>query len=227
MVCLSRLIPVIRLTTIRTIIQFRSLILILGLFISRNIVLIKTTTILMSPVEAELWVYDSIEHNLHVSNAVCISNFAYENAIVLFILDALLIYPVDINLSSLIYFSDRFNYICMVLCLFQNKDKFNVIWEVFIFLFLNEIFICVMNGRVMDGRVMNDRVKNGRSTARRVAASPGPVPIARRHRSPGAAASPPAAATSALAARVRERFSLEAMTAGVDAAYRTALQRAG
>jgi glycosyltransferase involved in cell wall biosynthesis len=35
------------------------------------------------------------------------------------------------------------------------------------------------------------------------------------------------AATSALAARVRERFSLEAMTAGVDAAYRTALQRAG
>jgi len=35
------------------------------------------------------------------------------------------------------------------------------------------------------------------------------------------------AATSALAARGRERFSLAAMTAGVDAAYRTALQRAG
>jgi glycosyltransferase involved in cell wall biosynthesis len=34
-------------------------------------------------------------------------------------------------------------------------------------------------------------------------------------------------ASSALAARVRERFSLESMTAGIDAAYRTALQRAG
>ena len=92
-------------------------------------------------VEAELRAHDSIEHNLHVSNAVCISYFAYENSIVLFILDALLIYPVDIDLSSLIYFSDRFNSICMVWCLFQNKDKFDVIWEVFIFLFLNEIFI--------------------------------------------------------------------------------------
>lgn len=141
MICLSRLIPVVRLTTIRTIIQLRSLILILGLFISRNIVLIKTTTILRPHVEAELWAHDSIEHNLHVSNAVCISNFAYENAIVLFILQALLIYPVDIDLSSLIYFSDRFNSICKVWCLFQNKDKFDVIWEVFIFLFLNEIFI--------------------------------------------------------------------------------------
>ncbi|MFZ4533003.1 MAG: glycosyltransferase family 4 protein [Alsobacter sp.] len=35
------------------------------------------------------------------------------------------------------------------------------------------------------------------------------------------------AAAAALAAWVRERFSLEAMTAGIDAAYRTALQRAG
>ena len=141
MICLSRLIPVVWLTTIRTIIQLRCLILILGLFISRNIVLIKTITILRPHVEAELWAHDSIEHNLHVSNAVCISYFAYENAIVLLILDALLIYPVDIDLSSLIYFSDRFNSICMVWCLFQNKDKFDVIWEVFIFLFLNEIFI--------------------------------------------------------------------------------------
>ena len=35
------------------------------------------------------------------------------------------------------------------------------------------------------------------------------------------------ATTAALAARVRELFSLEAMTAGIDAAYRTALRRAG
>ena len=35
------------------------------------------------------------------------------------------------------------------------------------------------------------------------------------------------AAASALAARVRERFSLKAMTTGIDAAYRTALRRAG
>jgi glycosyltransferase involved in cell wall biosynthesis len=34
-------------------------------------------------------------------------------------------------------------------------------------------------------------------------------------------------AAAALAARVRERFSLEAMTAGIDAGYRTALQRSG